>query len=273
MPILVKDSDEEAQKQFTLLDSKDLPLPQLSSESYIVADLSSGNVLLSKDSENLLPIASITKLMSAVVASELIYLERKVIISPAMLKDNFQSYEFYSGDQFSAFELFYPMLMQSSNGASEAIASISGRNTFIANMNSKARSLGMTSTRFADASGVAEENLSTAKDLIKLANYILEKRNFIFSITKGQSFDFWGPVRFNNLKNYNEFASSTSLIGMKNGETLAAKETMLSIWNLKDNQNINHKIAIVILASESRFDDAQKLINWTLENYNFNKEE
>jgi len=262
-PVLVLDDKDAAKLTPPPLGFvKNVSVPDLSGSVALVMDLSRGDALLGKASDEPVPIASLTKLMTAVVASELIYLERLVTITQTMLAAPIQSFHFNVGDRYVAFDLFYPLLMESSNGAAAALASFIGEKNFVDNMNTKAVSLGMRDTVFADPAGMGDQNVSSAKDLIKLVRYILDKRFFIFDITRGKNYLNFGPLRLGNLKNFNEFAEKDNLIGMKNGETAAAGQTILSVWRLKDSENIERNVAVVVLGSDNRVQDTDRILNW-----------
>ena len=265
MPILILEEPEVMESPSSVLIKKissDLNAPVISAKAALVADLDSGLILLDKNSGQALPIASLVKLMTGVVASEIIYLERTTEVGFS------NSLSFLPNKSYTAFDLLYPLLMQSSNEAASFIASFLGEKEFVKKMNEKAESLGMKNTVFADVSGKSSENVSTAKDLAKLAKYILEKRRFLYDISRGKNYLTFGPLNFGNLDNYNEFYNHPNLIGVKNGQTIAAKQTMLTVWNFRLGQNgPNKRIVIIVLGSEDRKTDTEVLLNWLRDNF------
>lgn len=286
MPILMLETPDiigKADEIIAKKASENLVPPLISAKTALITDLDSGQVLLDKNAGEPLPIASLIKLMTGVVASELIYLERSIRVLPSMLSGLFQEsilssnifspflagISFIAGKSYTAFDLLYPLLMQSSNEAASIIASFIGKDKFIVEMNRKAASLAMSETQFADSSGKDNRNISTAKDLAKLARYILEKRKFLFDISKGKNYLAFGPLNFGDLKNYNEFVDYENLIGVKNGETRAAGQTLLTVWNLRSGENSAEKrIAIIVLGSEDRKEDTTSLLGWLKNNFN-----
>jgi D-alanyl-D-alanine carboxypeptidase len=276
MPILILEESEIMESPPSVLVEKassNLKVPVISAKSALIADLDSGLVLLDKNSQQVLPIASLVKLMTGVVASELIYLEKTVKISSLnFLQKNsplhLASLSLLPDKSYTAFDLLYPLLMQSSNEAASLIASFLGEQEFVKKMNEKAESLGMKNTFFVDTSGKSNENVSTAKDLAKLAKYILEKRIFLYDITRGKNYLTFGPLNFGKLDNYNEFYNYPNLIGVKNGQTSAAKQTMLTVWNLRLGLNgPSKRIVIIVLGSDDRKTDTQLLLNWLKDNF------
>lgn len=280
IPILVlDDSDAVKPPDQGLVDraSAAFAAPSLSAKAALVVDMDSGFTFFKQRSNEPLPIASITKLMTGVVASELIYLERSINILPSMVRgrisDRFAESRFWSplfagialvtGNSYTAFDLLYPLLMQSSNQAAAAIGGFIGQGEFVRQMNNKAESLAMRQTTFADPSGKSAENISTAEDFAKLAKYILEKRRFLFDISRGKQYLTFGPINFGGLENYNEFVDRENLIGVKNGQTTAAGETMLTVWNLRSAKDAeDSRIAIVVLGSVDRVADTGALLDW-----------
>lgn len=267
-PIVLYDIDSELSFR-PVLQSKDdsIKIPEFSAKAVLAADLDSGDVFLNKNGDEALPIASLAKLMTATVASELIYLDRTILIKPEMLKDAIQSYEFEPGNRYKAFDLLYPLLMESSNGAARALAAFLGDSYFVKQMNEKAKTIGMNDTVFADSSGVSDDNISSLKDLAKLAKYILEKRQFVFGITRGKGFDNFGEGNLARISNYNEFYTEENLIGLKNGKTTGAKETLLGVWRFKDDEGFSRNIMIGVLGSENRLNDVQAARGWLQKSY------
>ena len=266
MPILIQDGEES--KKYAHLSSNDSQLepPRLTADSALVADLNTGEVLLNKKAGVIKPIASLTKLMSAVVASEVIYLESEAKISKNMMRDNVQSYPLRVGSYYKVFDLLYPFIQQSSNGAGRAIAAVFGEERFVKQMNKKADSLGMDKTNFVDPNGIGRENTSTLKNVFRLAKYILEKRQFLYDISKGEDYYVFGPTSFGHIETYNEFHNNPRLVGAKNGQSESAGKTYASVWKFKVNDQPRH-IFIGILGSENRQKDVREILSWLENNF------
>ncbi len=144
----------------------------LRSSSVLVQDASNGETLLAKNAEAVLPIASITKLMTAMVVLDRgLDLEDRVVISTEdmdQLKGTHSRLR--PGAVLSRNELLLLALMSSENRAAAALARTypGGMPAFIEAMNEKARTLGMQNSRFADPTGLTSANVSTAPDLARL---------------------------------------------------------------------------------------------------------
>ena len=263
MPILVHEIEPSVVAKPVLQPiSNDIGAPKILANAVLAADLETGDVILNKNADEILPVASLAKLMTATVAGEMIYLGRTIEIRRDMLKDPIQSYALEVGNRYQVFDLLYPLLMQSSNGASRALAAFLGNDYFVEQMNKKAKTLGMSDTRFVDPAGIGDGNVSSLADFGKLARYIFEKRRFIFDITRGRGYDVFGDSNLAKIDNFNEFYSEGNLVGLKNGKTVGAGETLLGIWKMRDGQDFERVIMVGILGSESRVSDAQAVRIW-----------
>ena len=171
------------------------------------------------------------------------------------------------GQKISVFNLLYPLLLESSNEAAQALADSMGRNYFVGLMNNKAKSLGMKSAKFVDPAGSESENISTAKDLFNLSKYIYNNRLFIFKITGGNlNNTAYGKPSFADLKNFNVFGDDPSFIGGKIGKTEAAGETMLAVFELEFN-GAKRPVAIIVLGSLEVEKDVLRILNYLKNNY------
>ena len=144
----------------------------LRSSVVLVQDASSGDTLIAKNAASVMPIASITKLMTAMVVLDAgLELSQRVAISGDDL-DYLKGTgsRLRPGSVLTRDELLLLALMSSENRAAAALARTypGGGEVFVAAMNAKARSLGMQDTRFADATGLNAANVSSARDLARL---------------------------------------------------------------------------------------------------------
>ncbi|UVE17846.1 D-alanyl-D-alanine endopeptidase [Pseudomonas sp. LS44] len=148
------------------------PTQQLASGSALLVDMSTNQVLYSSNPELVVPIASVTKLMTAMVA-----LDAKLPLDqqlPIVIKDVPEMRGVYSrvriGSQISRRDMLLLALMSSENRAAASLAHHypGGVPAFVAAMNAKARALGMTRTHYVEPTGLSERNVSNASDLVKL---------------------------------------------------------------------------------------------------------
>jgi len=156
----------------TTVFARELRQPALKSQAALVVDQQSGEVLLGKNMESKLPIASLTKLMTAIVTLDAeLDPDESVTISKADVDRLRGSHSrLQVGTTLTRDELLHLALMASENRAASAIASSypGGKDSCVLAMNLKAQLLGMTGTRFEDGTGLSGRNVSTAQDLAKL---------------------------------------------------------------------------------------------------------
>src|SRR6266571_4243087 len=156
----------------TAVFARELRQPALKSQAALVVDQQSGEILLGKNMESKLPIASLTKLMTAIVTLDAeLDPDELVTISKADVDRLRGSHSrLQVGTTLTRDELLHLALMASENRAASAIASAypGGKDSCVLAMNLKAQLLGMTGTRFEDGTGLSGRNVSTAQDLAKL---------------------------------------------------------------------------------------------------------
>ncbi len=238
----------------------------LSAPIYLSADLQNNHVFASKNSTEVVPIASITKLVSALVITEYINLDNTVTVPKAAIIYTSKA-RLQPGAQYTIYQLLFPLLMESSNEAAETIARFYGRDDFIKHMNDKAASIGMTHSHFDDPSGVSKDNISTAEDLFMLAKYIYNNRSFIFNITSGKLKDSaYGTSGFPDINNFNDFTENEYFFGGKNGKTTAAAESNLSVFEFPTD-NTKRPVVTIVLKSPNEKNDSETLIDYTLNHF------
>jgi serine-type D-Ala-D-Ala endopeptidase (penicillin-binding protein 7) len=146
--------------------------PRIRSQAALVLDQGSGEILLGKNAQSTLPIASLTKLMTAIVVLDAELDPNELIsVTQADVDRLRRSHSrLQVGTVLTRDELLHLALMASENRAASALANSypGGRDTFVLAMNLKAQLLGMSGTRFEDPTGLSGRNVSTARDLAKL---------------------------------------------------------------------------------------------------------
>src|SRR3989338_433325 len=131
--------------------------------------------LFGEENEQRLPIASLTKLMTALVVAKHYDPAQQIIISSSAVAEEENLGQLRVGDVFPVQDLLYPLLMESSNDAAAAFAEVLGRQVFVDLMNLEARALNLSDTYFVNPTGLDPDdplgpvNYSTGKDLALLA--------------------------------------------------------------------------------------------------------
>lgn len=265
-PVLVVGGERDAY-QFSSENLSDLP--EISAESYLAADLDSGFVFAEKKSQELLPIASLAKLMASVVVAENVDLRNDILVRQEMLELEESVGLLEAGKRFRVVELFYPLLIESSNDAAEVLSRFLGRERTVAMMNEKAKSIFMEKTEFSDPQGYGTQNISTAQDLFRLAEYVASSRPPLMEISRGGEVRSFGEVRFGikEMAEKNIFAGDASFSG-GTAECFNQSEcNALFVFKLFTADGTARDIAIILLGSEDYPADAQKINNWLLKSY------
>jgi D-alanyl-D-alanine carboxypeptidase len=237
--------------------NESLPVsPAIPAPVIFAKDLTNSRVFLEKNSGKRWAMASLTKLMTAVIAKEQIGSDKMLTVSGKAVGTEGINGGFEVGERASVETLIRAMLAVSSNDAASAAAEFLGENKFISAMRAKAAELGMTQTIFSDPSGLSSLNQSTAVDLEKLVRYILEHHLEFFEITRLKQTEINGRT----LNNINQFAGRPDFLGGKTGFTDEAGGNLISIFDYQ-----RHRILIIVLGADDRFLETEKILNWIKE--------
>ncbi len=242
-------------------------LPRVTSDAYLVADLNTGEIIVENNETLVAPIASVSKLMTALIAKEQMDLQKVVIVS----RDAYNTYgsqgSLILGEKIRLYDLMYPLLMESSNDGAEVFADSyeKGHDAFMAEMNKKAQALGMKDTYYEDPSGLNPKNVSSVEDLLKLARYVHKTHPELYDITRVRQY----TILKHTWKNQNRFLNYDTFLGGKNGFIDEAKKTTISMFNVPMLRGGNRAVVIVLLKSDDREGDAVKIMNFLKRNAYF----
>jgi D-alanyl-D-alanine carboxypeptidase len=241
-------------RQFPVRSDWTLIEPSLSVKAGVAKDLDSNIDMYRFNSGERWALASLTKLMTAVIAIENVGSDKTVTVSEKAMAVDGISGKLQLGEEYEVSELIKAMLVVSSNRAAVAIADFYGEQKFVDEMQSKASALGMTSTTFVEPTGLSFLNQGTVEDLEKLAGYIYKKHPEIFEITRQKSVTIHG----NQLLNINSFAQSRSdFWGGKTGFTDMAGGNLVTVFNHE-----GRKLLLIVLGTDDRFGQTDMLYNW-----------
>lgn len=244
------------------------PRPYISAESYLVGNLETGEVYINFNSSSVFPIASVSKLYTALVVQHLMDSDKEIVITQPMLDAYGDAGRLVLDEKFTTEELLYPLLLESSNDAAEAYAQSFGYENFMEEMNAFAKEIGLEKTSFRDASGLSPFNISNAKDLFTLTQYLYSHEEDILKISRTVDFDMatTSDHQSHHFVNINPYSKNSSFIGGKTGRTDEAKESMISLFKQKIGPQ-TYPIAIIILRSEfaEREIDTGKLLDMFVE--------
>jgi D-alanyl-D-alanine endopeptidase (penicillin-binding protein 7) len=238
---------------------------KLYSNAAMVLDQSTGAVLFEKNAGAVLPIASITKLMTAMVA-----LDAQPSLNETLLIDDDDvdllkgtHSRLKVGTQLSREDMLRLALMSSENRAASALSRHypGGRPAFIAAMNRKAQALGLQETYFADPTGLTARNVSSARDLVKMVS-VAQHYPLIRQFTTTSEYEVVLGGRSQEFRNTNSLVRSSSWdIGLSKTGYIneAGRCLVMQAW-------LNKKPTIIVLLDSlgkmTRLGDANRIKHW-----------
>lgn len=241
--------------------------PSIRAQSVLIQSLGSNFPFLHYNTHRSWPIASLTKLFTAVVVLDDIGENKKIPISEEAVSMEGTAGLLRSGEVYSARDLLKIMLLASSNDAAAAFEEYAGgRSEFVRLLNKKVRDLGLRETVLHDASGLSDLNTSTASDLLILAEYIAENRPEIFNWTRLTQF-LVQPINDPTTKilyNINPFIENKNFLGGKTGTLEEAKENLFALFSMGE-----YRLMVVLLGSPDRISELPVLLKWVEGAYEF----
>lgn len=240
--------------------------PGLTARAAMVIEVASGTVMYQKNAQTPLLPASITKLMTALVAVDVYKLDEVLTVKRAD-KAIGQSIGLRIGEKITVENLLYGLLVKSGNDAALALAENypEGYTAFVEAMNQKAKTWQMTETSFKNVSGVEQwGHVTTVRDLAVLAR-VAVKHEVVAKMAATKSItvsDESGAIK-HELKNINQLLGQVEgLRGLKTGWTTNAGECLIT-----DTVRDGREIITVVLGSEDRFGESAALIEWAFGNH------
>ncbi|MCA9388358.1 D-alanyl-D-alanine carboxypeptidase [Candidatus Berkelbacteria bacterium] len=248
--------------------------PPISVKAAILVDAKSAYPLYQENELEQVPIASTTKIMTAVIALENYNVEDEITVSSDATSTIGSSINLRADEVITVDSLLKGLLIQSGNDAAVTLAEKMGFDRFVSAMNSKAVELGMVNTAYQDPAGLNDEGYSTAKDLSILASYALRNTKIkdIVSTEEMTVFSTDGQIS-HELKNSNRLIRKDNPLylegafGLKTGYTPEAGHCLVSSAVRDDHQ----LISVVLNTSENTVEasakESRKLLSWGFETY------
>lgn len=244
--------------------------PITNSKHIVAIDRKSLNILYEKSAYKKTPMASTTKIMTAIIVLENCNLNETVEISKKAASTQGSTLGISTGDKISMNDLLYGLMLRSGNDCAIAIAEyISGSVEEFANlMNEKAKELNLTNTHFVTPHGLDDKNhYTTAYELALLTDYALKNKTFQNIVsTKTATISINGISR--TISNTNELLGNLSgVYGVKTGFTFNAGRCLVSSCNRN-----GMDIIVVVLGADTknqRTQDSIKIINYIYNNFEY----
>jgi len=237
--------------------------PIVDAKGSIAVDIDSQTILFEKNAHERMPIASITKLMTALIILEENELNEIVTVSANAAGTEGSSMYLHSGERIALENLLYGIIINSANDAAVALAEHNAGtvNAFVEKMNEKAKKLGLINTHYSNPIGLDNpENYSSAYDIAKLGIHVYQDK-FIKHAAKQQEFEVKSEDKSitHHLSSTNDLLDSyLNVKGLKTGRTDAAG---LCLAAVAENDN-EEEIITVVLNSPARFTESKIIIDW-----------
>lgn len=241
-------------------------LQDIDAKSYLVGDVETGNIILEHNANQQLPIASVSKLMTAIIAYDTLKLTDTAIVSRDATRVESARGGLVAGEKLRIIDLLYPLMLVSSNDAAQVVAEAYNYDGFITKMNEKAAQLHLAQTSFEDPSGLSEKNVSTARDLFTLLQQVRTKYPDIIDITTTDNY----KIKNHSWQNINKLKDTFEFRGGKTGYTSAARYTSAAYYSVPVS-GTNRFIAVIILASDDRTNDIEKILNFVQKNVQYSE--
>jgi D-alanyl-D-alanine endopeptidase (penicillin-binding protein 7) len=255
----------EAQEPRFKLDESGALVPDVRAEAAIIYDSATGKVLWESNSQNQRSIASITKVMTAAVFIENSPdLSETIVVDRADVRAASTTY-LRAGYVVTKGDLLHLTLIASDNAAARALARVSphGSVGFIGRMNEKAKELGLTSTSYADPSGLLSTNVSSAYDMAKLITYV-SADDRISSVMRKQNYTVTSGRRVINIHSTNQLVMRGD-VDVQAGKTGFIRSAGYCLATLLRLPQGGPQVAVVVLGAQSnagRFWETRHLFNW-----------
>jgi len=239
--------------------------PEISAKAAGIFEINGNKFIYQKNIKEKLPIASLTKIITAIIALENLKLEDEITISQKAVMTEGENGRLVIGEKLNVLNLLYIMLIESSNDA--AVALSGAVTNFIDLMNSRMSELSLNDTHFTEPTGISELNYSTVYDLAQMVKYSMDKP-LIWQILGIKEIDIYSQDKKikHHLVNTDKLLDEIpEIIGGKTGFTDEAGGCMLTIVKLPN--KVGEYLITIVLGSDNRELSTKKLIEWIQKAY------
>lgn len=240
--------------------------PQITAEGAMFIDTKNGDILFSKNQDKKLPIASLVKVMTVLVALEHKSMDDQYLVSQYAAEAEPDKMLLIAGEKLTLKELLYGIFLVSGNDAAETLAegTTGSREEFIKLMNDQAKLLGMKDTFYANPTGLDEDSgnsYSSAYDLAILTRFLIRKYPEVVNISSTehivlpqtrthQDYDMYSGI--------NLLTTYSGVVGFKTGYTPESGLTLITLARKN-----GHEVLGILLGSGDRRDEARDLLDYS----------
>lgn len=240
-------------------------VPDVRAEAAIIYNPVTREVLWEENASSPRSIASITKVMTAIVFLENEFdLDRVVTVDPVDMRGASTTY-LRGNERLAVRDLLHLLLIASDNAAARTLARVSpfGPAGFIDRMNLKATELGLDATHYADPSGLFADNISSALDMAQLITFAASDER-IAEVMRKPSYTFTTSRRTLTINNTNKLVGADG-VDVRGGKTGFIRKAGYCLATLLQLPQTNQQVAVVVLGARSnagRFMETRHLVNW-----------
>jgi len=247
------------------------PIPKLTADRWIVFDADADVVLASWNADTQAPMASVTKVLTAMVVIDSVGLDEVVTIPDFVTNIRGSTAGLVAGEEWTVGDLLIAMLVRSGNDAALTLGHYVGGESidkFVVMMNAKARELGLENTHFANPNGLDhQEHYSSARDLLAIIAASQEYPDIqriarIRIVTMPEGPD--GESR--TFTNTNKLLGAyPGTLGVKTGDTPWADKVLLGVT-----EQAGRTVYSVVMGSDDHFSDTREIVDWAYSTYSVN---
>lgn len=227
--------------------------PTVSAKAWGVFAVSDGSLLYSENADESLPIASVTKLLTAGMVRSQYNLSATTTITAADVATEGRAGSLKAGDVLPVSVLLFPLLLESSNDAAAALEHVED-GSLVTHMNYLATLQGWHATSYADASGLSSDNVSSVRDLARITAYLYKRQPHLFDVTNHKEFLYEDFGWHNN----SPFITMEGYHGGKHGYTPEAGKTATVVFN-ETIDGLTVQVGYVLLGSSDLVADITAL--------------
>ena len=218
---------------FLVLPTMSVAAVSTSAKAAILINGDTGEVIYEQNADEKLPMASTTKIMTALLLCENGDFEKEITVTAEMLRVEGSSMGLLANDKVTFHDLLYGLLLASGNDAANVVAFALGGtvNGFVGLMNKKAEQLGLNSTHFVTPSGLdADGHYTTARDLSTLARIAMQNKDFASAAScESAVLNYGNPPYRRSLTNHNKLLKTfDGAVGVKTGFTKKSGRCLVS---------------------------------------------
>lgn len=268
-PVYVfSDTSNVKNKDKNYISKSEVKVPEVSASSFLIADVNSGEVLIEKNRVAVLPSGQVSQLVSSLVTLDAINFFNQTKVKSGQITEFGSATLLLPGEKIVVKDLLYPMLFGDNGVAATTLAGVMGKETFVAKMNGRAKSIGLVQSTFTDPAGLIEGNLSSATDLFRLTRHTYIFKNYLFGITREKEKISGRHIWYNQ----NGLTGLDGFLGGFYGQTTSNKSAAVALFSIPNASTSTPIVVITVLDSNDAKADLALLADYARRGFSYNDE-